>query len=73
MKLEFTAHALERLKERNISKTEVKLALKNVLVSRPSGLENKADIIGQAGTRKIRVIYRNEKSQLVIITVMEVK
>jgi hypothetical protein len=63
-----TRHAKERMRERNISQKEVEKALRNPDINYP-GKRGEINIIKQIKEdKKIRVVYREEKTRKIIIT-----
>lgn len=63
-----TRHAEERMRERNISEKEVEKALRDPDMNYP-GKSGEINIIKQIKEdKKIRVVYREEKTLKIIIT-----
>jgi len=66
-KIEYTKHAEEKIKERNIDKINIKKALANP--DKSLGSINGTKIIHKINNKRLlRVIYRDEENRYLVIT-----
>lgn len=72
MSLRFTSHVLERMEERGIAQAWIEMALAAPDATEPDprggGLVRSWRAIPEAGGRVLRVVHRQEGSNIVVVT-----
>lgn len=71
--IRYTAHAVERMQERGLTKAEVESVVQDPAVRLPSRRHGRHDVIGYMRGRAIRIVYAESPEALWIITILLVE